>query len=865
MFQFCSFRLSRCLHLITTSFALSICVLSFTAVAQELSPSPFSLPDSVTEGYGVQKKIPLTGSATTINKERFNQGLVISPEQLITGQVAGFQVTGLSGAPGAGNFTRLQRASALPGENTPLIVLDGVFLEDEHLHSIHSISSLLNPNDIASITVLKDAAATGIYGSRGVHGVVLITTKRGLPSQKFHIDVHSQAAVSSLRRKVDVFTADEFRKAVRQWGNQQQQSLLGTANTDWQNEIYESSFSHGQNISASGTVGILPYRLSLGYLDQQGIITNSHFKRKSVALTLNPSFFNQHLKVEVSLKGMEGKTRFANDQILSYALSFDPTQPVDANSLLNPKRILEHNHENGDVTRLFGNARIDYSFHFFPALHAVLNLGYDELKGERINQYPSSSSNAFFRDHYDQNRTNQQKEAFLKYQNTFETINTSIEVTVGVTQQVIKGSDTENRFQLLQNQTTQTYRAFSSQDFSQPAGFLNLNIGYKNRYFLTTSARQDGSSWFGEENRWFLSKAFGLGWRISEEDFMKGFGGLNELKLRISYGIQGNGKLPSFNPTSTINRPDLKHETVKTANLGIDFGFLDNKLHGSLDIYRRKTEDLFIGIPIPSQGGNFTNILLNRGELMNKGMEGAINYQLSAAKFSWTVGLTASYSLEEITSTGPNKESLIIHHPQFLFGSTIMQVGQPLNTLNLYQQLYDADGYPLEGQYADINKDKRINSEDRYTKLTISKTIIGLSSNFSYLRWNLNFMAYAHLGNNVYNINEALRGNLEGLNSTTTLTNISSSILKTRFVTSQYGSDVYAEEAAFLRVEYISLGYDFGKVLQNKVTLKLAATAQNALVFTKYSGQDPEVANGIDYSHYPRPRVFSLKLEVGFW
>lgn len=864
----------------------AFCVPQASLARQETLQAP---SDSVQMGYGLKKRQQTTGALQTLTARQFNQGLVVSPEQLISGQLAGLQVTGLTGAPGAGFLVQQLRNATLAGRSAPLVVLDGVILESEAEEELVSALALLNPQDLASITLLKDAAATGMYGSRGVNGVLLLTSKRGAENKKLQVDFRSQVALSTLPRKVEVLSGDEFRQVVTQRGTQEQKARLGQANTDWQEEVYENAVSYDQNLSLDGTVGFLPYRVAVGYLHQNGILTNSYFKRKSAALTLNPSFFEDHLRLDISVKGTKSETRSPNQRLINAAVNFNPTQPVyasngdyfewrdaegkpEAFAPLNPLGLLERSTSGQESERKFGNAHLAYRFHFLPALTAHINLGYDHHNTDgRDNNNISATPSDYLLTvaQFGHTRKNRLQEYYLTYAASLEKLKSQLDFTAGYSAQ-----KTLNKFFL--NSVSEPEGNLRSgysyeTNMAKKAFFGSLQYGFKERYFLTASARQDQSPYFAEKNRDFTSKAVGLAWLLSEEAFLQDQDLLSYLKVRASYGVQGNTPLfPAFNPfnsgttSSAFPNPDLTWEKTTSFNLGADVGFWGTRFNASLDLFLKKTDDLLTYRALPNTNNGFSYVMANGGEVQTKGGEVSLRYlALDTENAQWVVSLNASYATNKLVSGpmgayGARTFLLAFTNPRY-----VNAPGHELDAYSVYVQKY-SNGSPLEGQYEDVNNNGTFGPEDqRIFHSARPKSLLGFTSQATYKQWSLGFMARAQLGAYAYNRHAAETGYYNSFRSSAWLQNQSSSVLETNFNLPQPFSDYYVENASFLRMEYLSVGYDFGKILQDKARLNLIATVQNAFVITGYSGQDPEVAYGNGTVHYPRARTFSLTLEVG--
>jgi iron complex outermembrane receptor protein len=873
------------------------------------------LGEVVVIGYGSQKKKDLTGSIVSISSSDFVKGQITSPEQLVAGKLAGVQITSNSGAPGAGSTIRIRGGSSLNANNDPLIVLDGMPLDNSGISGSANPLSMINPSDIETFTVLKDASATAIYGSRASNGVILITTKKGAKGKpKVNFSTNLSSAMPA--KYVDVLSADEFRDLVNSRGNATMQSYLGTANTDWQKQIYRNAITTDNNLSVSGTKGSLPYRISLGYLNQNGILKTSNMDRTSASINLSPSFLDNHLKVDVNLKGSLTNNIFANQGAIGAAAFFDPTQPVFSGSeslggyfewldpstgnpntlaTLNPLGQLLLRNDASDVKRSIGNFVFDYKFHFLPELRANLNLGYDVAKGNGTVYIPTNVGMNFARggvdNIYDQHKTNKTLEFYLNYVKDLPGINSKIDLMAGYSYQDflkdnanldknINGDVFADIFYKTQNTLVSFY------------GRANYNM--LDKYLLTVTLRRDGSSRFAPENRWGLFPSAAFAWKISEEGFLKNTQAFSDLKLRLGYGVTGQQDVLSdypYLPKYTISqttaqyqfgssffntlRPEgydanIKWEETTTMNIGLDWALKTARISGSIDIYNRKTKDLLSVIPVPA-GSNLTNrILTNVGNIENKGIEFNINTTpIHSENFNWDLAFNITRNINTITNLtkvpSPSFPGILVGGISGGVGNTVQihTVDYPTNTFFLYQQVYDENGSPLEGVYVDSNKDGVVNTSDleRY-KSPQSDFYFGISSQINYGKWFAGFVTRGSIGNYAYNNLNATAGTFRN-SSNAYLTNVIRNATTTGFENSQYFSNYYLENASFFRADNINLGYSLGK-LKNKIDATISANIQNAFVITKYSGLDPEISGGIDNNIYPRPRTFTLGLNLGF-
>lgn len=902
-----------------------IAVNNRSTIDVSLLPDITSLQEVVVIGYGTQKKSDLTGSVASVSAEEFNRGQVTTPEQLIMGKVAGVQITSNSGAPGAGSRIRIRGGSSLNASNDPLIVIDGVPLDNNSITGSANPLTFINPNDIASFNILKDASATAIYGSRASNGVIIITTKKGSVGEKLSVNFSSLASLSVIPNTLDVLRGDTYREVVNQYATEENIALLGDANTDWQDLIYREAFTTDNNLSFSGAVKSVPYRLSLGHLNQNGILKTSNVKRTSAALSLNPTFLNDHLKVNLNVRGVMTKNRFADEGVIGTAASFDPTQPVYAdnefggyfewvdqdgniNTLAprNPLSTLEQTKNQSDVKRSIGNIQLDYKFHFLPELRANLNLGYDISDSEGGIYQPvtlaSVAARNGSRSRYAQSKTNNLLDFYLNYVKDIEAIDSRIDLTGGYSYQ--KFNTEIPPFATLNLEGDTLTQAPLPIEFTNVlvSFFGRINYTFKDRYLLTATVRRDGSSRFSEDSRWGTFPALAFAWRIIEEPFLQDSETFSNLKLRVGYGITGQQDigndsrsyypyLPRYAYSNNeaqyqlgdqfyqTLRPagydiNIKWEETTTYNAGLDFGFLGDRISGSLDYYFKETNDLLAEIPVPA-GSNLTNRLFtNVGSIENRGLEAVLNFNaLNTENLSWDIGINGTYNENEITNLSKVQDETSVGIPVGGIGGgvgntiQIHSVGFPRNAFYVYKQVYNENGRPIELLYADVNGDDVFNNDDFYRyKSPDPKLFFGFNSQLTYKQWYLGFVMRGSVGNYVYN-NIKANAFYDNVDWIGYLLTIPSSVLDTDFeseVAERLYSDHFIENASFLRMDNINLAYNFGGIWNDKLNLRLSANVQNAFVVTNYSGLDPEVAGGIDNNFYPRPRVYSLGVNLDF-
>lgn len=928
-----------------------------TIVANQMITNDFQFASKVQEtgdivviGYGTQRTKDLTGSATVINEKNFVQGSLASPEQLVMGKVAGLKVTSNDGAPGSGSTLRLRGGTSINASNDPLIVVDGVPLDNGGIAGAANPLSLINPNDIASFVVLKDASATAIYGSRAANGVILITTKRGSAANDVKVVLDSKTSVSTIAKYFDVLSADSLRNLVNTIGNAQQQNLLGDASTDWQREVFRRSLITDNNVSITGGIKNFPYRLSIGNRIDNGILKRDQFQRTSVSLNLNPSLLDKTLQIEANMKYVQTGSFFANRGALGAAF-FDPTQPVysgseafggyfewtDNNkpnvlSARNPLGLIEQSTDKSRVNRAIANAKLTYNLPSMPNLKAVVNVGGDYSEGTGYTITPASSASGFYTQgrytEYRTSKSNKLFESYLNYNSGTRWSNQTLDVTAGYSYQDWDTESPNNpAWNEAQDSIIEAATAFPFYTRNVLMSYYGRAIyNLKGKYVVNVSVRRDGSSRFSPETRWGVFPAASAAWIISEEAFMKNASKINMLKLRAGWGVTGQqdgigdyAYIGNYFQGATtaqyafggqyyqVLRPagfdaGLRWETTTSYNIGLDFGFKNDRFSGSIDVYQKDTRDLLATVPVPA-GTNFTNeILTNVGAMQNRGIEVSLNTGLIATKdmrLDWSVN--ATYNKNEvmklsqvIDTTSPG---VLIGGIAGGIGNTIQahQLGYPTYTFFVLQQQYDSQGRVIEvgsqseidmngdgnitaadkwkdtNAFVDQNGDGIINVKDRYyAGQAAPQMFFGTALNFQYKKWYAGFSARAELGATIYNNIHSNSATFQTVDGTKKyLNNISSLYYQDevqRTTASQLMSDHYLESANFLRMDFINVGYNFGKLgfSKDKVGLNVNLVVQNAFVLTKYSGQDPEIGSGIDNNFYPRPRVYSINLTFDF-
>ena len=899
-----------------------------TEMAVFMEGAKTALNEVVVIGYGRARKKDLTGAVTMVTSKDFQTGNIPSPEQLIAGKVAGVQIV-TGGAPGAGSAIRIRGESSFGNggaSNDPLIVIDGVPVASSGISGSPNPLSMINPNDIESFNVLKDASATAIYGNRASGGVIIITTKKGKRG-KPQFNFSTTLAMQTPSNKVDVLNTEEFKAFVNQYGNSSQKARLGNASTVWQDEIYQNALASDNNLSVSGAAGKMPYRASLGYTFQDGVLRTDNMQRLTGALNLSPKFFDNHLSVDLNLKATQSKFRFADQGAIGTAVGFDPTQSVYSgkqeyggyfewldpstgkpNQLAprNPMGLLNQRDDNSDVFRSIGNIQLDYKFHFLPELRANLNLGYDMARGSGTVYIPETAGSQVANNRpgtnneYKQEKDMKLLEFYLNYTKDLKSIKSKIDVMGGYSYQDFKTTD----YFYPDRYADGAIRPGSIPNFPNNipqytliAFFGRATYTYNDKYILTATYRRDGTSKFSPDTRWGDFPSFAAAWKIGEENFLKNSKLVSDLKLRVGYGITGQqegiyeyGYLPVYslsnntamyqlgNTFYNMYRPgaydaNLKWEEQEQFNIGLDFGLWNNRVTGSIDYFNKESYDLLATVPIPA-GSNFSNQLLtNVGSITSKGVEFSINTTpIKKDKLVWNLGFNVTYNDVKVTKLSkvedPNAKGIPTGGISGGTGNTIQiqSVGYRPRSFFVYQQIYDNAGKPIEGLYEDQNRDGIINEDDLYRyKASNPEVYAGLSTDVTYGKFNAGFVARANFGNYVYNNVASNRGVARAiLDPANFLSNGFRDVLFTNFQNNQYFSDYYVKNASFLRMDNIFFGYNFGEALGKKTSLRATFNIQNAFVITDYDGLDPEVFGGIDNNFYPRPRTFTLGLQLGF-
>ncbi len=940
-----------------------------TSINVTMQENSVMLNEVVAIGYGTVKKSDATGSVAVIKPDEIEAGLATSVQDMLVGQTPGVVVT-QAGGPEGGGTIRIRGGSSLNASNDPLIVVDGVPLSNAGMGGLGNSLGMISPENIESMTILKDASATAIYGSRASNGVIIITTKKG-KSGKPTVNFAANLYVNTARKTWKVLDANQFRSLLESRGMDAALAATGDANTDWQDEVLRTTVSSDYSLSVGGTASWLPYHAEISYTNNNGIIKTSKMDRVTMGFNLSPKFFDNHLSVNANVKGYYIRNNFGDAGALSNAISFDPTHPVRSNepivsgnsgfqylyngyyevhnngtlndnAALNPMGLLEQRDNHANVYRSNGNLQLDYSLHFLPDLHLNLNLGYDVMKSNLVDNWAANSSTAYKNhEHYGgaynfdqyQFRSNTLLNFYLNYKKEVESIYSNFDVTAGYDWQRFyndghyTGANGNSGYRVSPGLNTPTYlgkneagqqtygvtinestipllgQNFQNDGVSADGDyhwadryqllsfFGRLNYTFKDRYLLTVTVRGDATSRFAKDKRWGVFPAVALGWKINQEAWMQGAAGwLSDLKLRLGWGKTGQQEIgetinymtlyaiasPSVSYPNGTNgwylpvyargyNPDLTWETTTSWNAGLDFGFFNNRITGSIEYYKRKTTDLLAYVAVPA--GSSTTNMLNRniGSLENYGVEFNIAAKpIVTNDFTWTLSYNVGWNHNEITELTTGASQLKTGGISGGNGNTVQihAEGHPANSFYLFQQVYDESGAPLEGVYVDQDGNGQIDDSDKIiNKSPDPKVTMTFGSQFRYKKWDLGFNIRASIGNYVYNnvlSTKAVYNDLftYGLNN----------VVENDYYFEQprYMSDYYLRNASFVRCDNITLGYTWDNLLNDKLRLRLFGAVQNPFVITKYKGVDPEVFGGIDNSVYPRATTYSLGLVATF-
>ncbi|MBR5654727.1 MAG: TonB-dependent receptor [Prevotella sp.] len=909
------------------------------------------LNEVVVIGYGVVKKTDLTGAVTALKPDSKNKGLVVTPQEMMSGKIAGVNVTSDGGTPGGSSTIRIRGGSSLSASNNPLIVIDGVPMDNNGVKGLANPLAMVNPQDIESFNVLKSASATAIYGSRGSNGVIIITTKKGRRGSTPSVSYAGNVNVSMKKKTIDVMNGDEYREFIDRIfqgasNHDEAVGLLGTANTDWQEEIYRTAVSHDHNVTVSGAAGLLPYRVSLGYTDQQGILKTSDFQRYTAAVTLNPSLFDDHLNITLNAKGLWAKSQYADGSAINSAVAYDPSQsvydpsatnfggyfqwqsssaalndsswPYTYNNLAtkNPVAILELKDDRAISRTFIGSAEFDYKIHGFEDLRLHATFGADISKGKQWTDVdPRNALSIYYGSHGWETimKRNLTLSMYAQYYHDFNDKAKNHFDIMGGYEWAHYWRTLHNNYWSLYPETNNdkslagTKRGESFYDYKTEnylvSFFGRANWSLMDRYYLTVTVRDDGSSRF--KDHWSIFPAVAFAWKINDENKFREIEWLSDLKLRLDWGMTGQQEgIGDYNyfPVYSVNTgvqgsfydiigdgtfvrpkeydPNLKWETTTTYNIGLDWGIFDQRLTGTVDWYYRKTTDLLNSAYVAA-GSNFRNkVTTNIGHLYNTGVEVALSWKAIQAKdWYWTIDYNFTYNKNRITKLGGGDDpdyKVLTGGISAGTGGTIQAhaVGYPAFSYLVYQQAYDDNGMPIEGQVVDRNGDGQITEDDQYLyKCPMAPVTMGLASRLEYKNWDFGFSLRASIGNYVYNDYMAGNSTLATNNIFYSgyLVNRPTYVLPYNWQTYDVEathSDRWVQNGSFLKCDNITLGYSFANLFKvgnyHGVSGRIYASATNVFCITKYKGIDPEVFGGIDNGVYPRPITFQLGLNLNF-
>ena len=859
------------------------------------------LDEVVLIGYGETTQQNATGAVSKVSSEEFNQGAIVAPEQLLAGKTAGVRITSGSGAPGGGSEIRIRGGASLSGNNSPLIVVDGLPLDQRGVQGVRNQLNAINPNEILDFVVLKDASATAIYGSRASNGVILITTKKGSANQPFKVEYDAKASQGKVFNKLDLLDANQFSKIINDTGSDP--SISGTSSTDWQDAIYQTALGMIQNVTLSKGFENSNFRVNYNLTSQNGVLIGDHYERNAINANYVQRLFDNDLKLTLTAKAIKDENKYANNGAIGNAKSFDPTHPVynedgsyfhyigEALSPQNPVWLLNNDINNADNRRVISNLNIDYKLPFLEGLKFNLNAGvdYSELEGlQTVTKDPRLDTNFAYRNEYSGMNRNLLMDFFFNYKKDVESINTVVDVTAGHSFQdfYLESNRSETDAGVM------IERPMNIENNALESYFARASFDIADKYLVSLSYRRDGSSRFSEQNRWGAFPGASVGWKISNEDFMDN-SFFSNLKLRAGWGVTGQqeigpnygylgiytpgqaGALVQFGDTfvNTL-RPeeydaDLKWEETTQMNVALDFGLFNNRLTGSIDLYQRETDDLLATVPTPA-GSNLSDLLTtNVGSMDSKGIEIGLSADIiDKEDLTWNVSANVTFEQREITklSLGEDPDFFI---PQGGIaggvGNTIQlwKEGYDPSTFFVFRQVYDDAGQPIEGAYVDVNGDNQITEADKqaYKKAT-PDAFAGFTSLLTYKNLDFSFTFRGSFGNYMYN-NVDSGSFQEGIINTAGnyYLNNSVNLLESNFNDAQYFSDYYIQRADFVKLDNVSLGYTFEG---SKVDVRASITGTNLLIISDYDGLDPEISNGIDNNFYPRPRTYVVGLNFTF-
>ena len=900
-----------------------------------LSEDTHFLDEVVVIGYGTVKKSDLTGSVSTVKADEINKGVISSPADMLRGKSAGVVVTAGDGMPGSAATVRIRGGSSINASNTPLYVIDGLPVSNDGISGMSDPMASINPEDIESFTVLKDASATAIYGSRASNGVIVITTKKGSKTATAlpKVAVDFTTSVNTIAKYNSLLDADGIVKIIRDFygANSAAEQHLGINgklySTDWQKEIYQVAPTYDGNISLNGRAGFLPYRVSGGFMSQSGTLKGSKMNRGTLSLNLSPTFFDRHLTVNVNGKGTYAKNWYANQGAIGAANHYDPTKPVHSNepgyslngyttwydasgnintmATMNPVALLNDRIDTADAYRFIGNTQFDYKVHGFEDLRLNLNLGLDWAKSKGLTEVAKGSEASYHNTNqsgggshtdYDYSRMNTTLEFYADYNKTFAEKH-NVDLMAGYSWQRFYNENNSKTFRI--SDKSSLGESVGKGELFLISFFGRANYAFDDKYLLTATLRADGTSRF-QNHKWGIFPSVAFAWNVKKEDWMQAADNMSTLKLRLSWGQTGQQEVGGYydtfaqflttqlgsyyfttpggytNPIAALGySADLRWETTTTYNVGMDFGFWNDRLTAAVDVYKRDTRDILNYIPVPALS-NLTNYLnTNIGSMTNQGVEVDLNAILVETRdASWSVGFNAAYNKNKITKLTVSDDDATGVETGGISGGTgnnvqMFQVGYPMRTFNLYQQVYDTAGNPVNGVYVDRNNDGQINADDKYLGHHADPDwTFGFNTSFSWKNWTAALSGHASLGNWVYNNVASDTEMLADLWTNQFISNRVSGATKSMFSQAQYLSDYYLQDGSYLKLDNFTLGYTFPKLFNvtadRPFSLNIFGTVQNICCLTRYTGIDPEIYGGIDGTVYPRPRTFVAGVKLNF-
>lgn len=935
-----------------------IAITSFSDLNVQMTESAESLDEVIVIGYGSTTKQDATGAVDLLKAEDFNKGAVVSADQLLAGKIAGVRITTSGGSPDAAPNIRIRGGASLNANNSPLIVIDGIPIDNTNPAGVSNPLSLINPNDIESFSILKDASSTAIYGSRASNGVIIITTKRGTTGEAQY-NLSTSVSISNVDEKIDLMDGPTFTRFIQEY-HPTFEGALGIedpngggrilSNTDWQDAIFRTAVSSSVNFSARTNIGgKMPFRASVGYNKSEGIIERSDYERLSFSFKLTPTFFDDHLKVDMNIKGLvTDKNAIDEGGALGGAVNMDPTKPIyddspdnrfggyfqntviDGNNLRldgqwNPVALLKQRKRPELAYKLLANAEFDYKMHFLPELRAVVNVGTEASQAKIIETFSDNSlatynfdtnnndinSNFLFNpgENYRENQhiTNTTLDAYLVYTKALDGLIKKFDIQGGYSYQNFKNDGTKMEYrynevsglrELVIDPANINNRYFNELNLQSYFGRTNLNIDDK--YLITVSMRADASSLFSEKNRWGYFPAAAVAWKINEYDFLNDSNVINELKVRLGWGKTGQQDITGavgFYPSSPLfevgsstsqylegvalysAKPfngDLTWEKTQTYNAGIDFNFFKNNLiSGSFDIFYRETTDLLARVPVAPGQGLTDSFVSNVGETESKGFELSTTFRpINSQDVQLEFYANTAYSRAEVTSL--KDVSRISADGSGIPTGTGVNIGyhvignQPYSAW-VFRQLYDTSGNPIHGAFADFNGDGTVNNDDRYYRPLRPNWTFGYGFNFSYKNFDLSSSFRGQIGGQVYNarrltsgwVDKAIPNNSNSLSNVLDFYNGAANFNFIDINGNVPFSDYFLEDASFIRCENIAVSYNFNNLIKD-AKLRVSGAVNNAFIITNYSGQDPENFNAIDNNFYPRPRSFTIGLNLDF-